>query len=138
MKNFLFIFLLSMSAFTFAQEQLSPSWFGNYSLDFSRKRSYAPTMYWEHQFSISKNSCNYEGSGFQFYLKYKCSVQEKKDTLFIHASDHQDGYETYDKGQLIMKLYKWKNNYYTQTTQLKPEEAENRMSKYGYNVKKNK
>lgn len=131
------LFFVLISLFSIAQEKVSSEWYGNYSLNFSRKRSYAPTMYWEHNFNISKDSCNYEGSGFQFYTKYKCYIKENKDTLFVYAKTYQDGYESYDKNELIIKMYKFKNLYYTKTATLKPEEALNKSTKLGYRVSKN-
>lgn len=137
MKNYLCkIFFVLISTLTFAQEKISSKWLGNYSVNFSRKRNYAPQMYWEHNFIISKNFCNYEGSGFQFYTKYQCTVKENKDTLFVYAKTYQDGYESYDKNELIMKMYKFKNLYYTKTATLKPEEALNKSTKLGYIIYK--
>lgn len=116
------------------KDMVSNNWYGNYSLDFSRKRDHAPTMFWEHKFSIKKDSCIYEGSGFQFETKYKCNIKQNKDTLFIYADIHRDGYEKYDKNDIIMKLYKIKNSYYTNTEGLKPEESLDKPSKFGYVV----
>ncbi|GAA5084058.1 hypothetical protein GCM10023210_03430 [Chryseobacterium ginsengisoli] len=93
-------------------------------------------MYWEHNFTLSKDSCNYEGTGFQFYTKYKCFVKEDKDVIFIYSKKYIDGYQIYDDNELIMKMYKFKDFYYTKTTALKPEEALNKLTKFGYRVYK--
>lgn len=119
-------------------DSISQKWFGNYSIGFSRGRKYSTAMYWEHTFTITKGFCIYEGSGFQFYSKYNCDMKEKKDTLLIFAKENIDGYQVYEKDELIIKIYKVGDCYYTNTKDLKPEEAENKSNKYGFEVIKSK
>lgn len=135
MKTYILFFLLPfLNINAYCQEATQKKWQGEYSLSFSLDRKYAPPIYWQHSLKIGNNKCNYEGSGFQFYSKYECYTKENKDTLSVFAIKNLDGYDLYNKDQLIMKLYIKNNTYYTKTKSLKPEEAENKMTKLGYIV----
>lgn len=110
------------------------SWKGNYTIGFSEKREVSSNISWEYSLIIDKNnSCTFEGTGFQFYTKYLCTMRALENTLFVYANKHLDGYNTYDEGNLIMKINKIDNDYYMDSDKLIPDsEIEEKPSKYGY------
>lgn len=117
-------------------DSLFKKWCGTYSLNFHKERKHSTTMYWQHVFIVENEHCTYEGSGFQFYSKYNCVTKFEDNKLLIFAKENIEGYEIYKKDELIVEIEKINNLYFTKTIDLKPEEAVDNTTRYGFEVTK--
>lgn len=112
-------------------------WEGAYRLGFSHKRKCAPPMIWEYKIRIRSDDCRIQISGFQIDKDYSCYYKEAKDTLYIYGKEDIKYHVDSIRNEIVFKIYKSGLYYYT-TKEYKFEEADEKPTKYGYKLIKNR